>query len=79
MIGIINYLDILHYLVEYHKEHLQNYNFSIQDLAIGSYDHLWNVRENTPLSEGRFLKVIVIVIVILKIIHSLKLTLIIMH
>lgn len=52
MIGVINYLDILHYLVTYYPEHLHNYNFSIQDLAVGNYNNLWNVRETTPLHEG---------------------------
>ena len=54
MIGVINYLDILHYLVNYHPDQLHNYDFSIQDLEIGSYNKIWNVRENTPLHEGFF-------------------------
>lgn len=49
---MINYLDILHYLVTYHPDQLHNYDFSIQDLAIGSYNKIWNVRESTPLHEG---------------------------
>ena len=52
MIGVVNYLIILHYLVSFYPVHLYNYDFSIQELKVGSYDEVWNVREDAPLYEG---------------------------
>lgn len=51
LIGVVNYLNILHYLVSFYPEHLYNYDFSIQELKVGSYDEVWNVREDAPLYE----------------------------
>lgn len=52
MIGVVNYLDILHHLVSLYPDRLFNYNYSIRELGIGSYDAIWNVTEDTPLHEG---------------------------
>lgn len=52
LIGVINYLDILHDLVSLYPDQLFNYNYSIRELGIGTYDNVWNVREDTPLHDG---------------------------
>ena len=51
----MNYLDILHHLVALYPDRLFNYNYSIQELGIGNYDHLWNVREDCALHECTFI------------------------
>ncbi|KAK8831897.1 hypothetical protein WA577_001952 [Blastocystis sp. JDR] len=51
LIGVINYLDILHDLVSLYPDQLFNYNYSIRELGIGTYDNVWNVREDTPLHD----------------------------
>ena len=48
----MNYLDILHHLVALYPDRLFNYNYSIRELGIGNYDHLWSVREDCALHEG---------------------------
>ena len=57
MIGVVNYLDILHHLVSLYPDRLFNYNYSIRELGIGSYAAVWKVSEDTPLHEGRFIAV----------------------
>ena len=52
LIGVVNYLNILHYLVDFYSDPLSNYNFSIRELNVGSYDQVWDVREDAPLYEG---------------------------
>lgn len=52
MIGVINYLDILHDLVSLYPDQLFNYNYSIRELGIGTYDNVWNVREDAPFHKG---------------------------
>ena len=54
MIGVVNYLNILHYLVDFYADPLSNYNYSIRELNVGSYDQVWDVREDAPLYEGAF-------------------------
>ena len=54
LIGVVNYLNILHYLVDFYSDPLSNYNFSIRELNVGSYDQVWDVREDAPLYEGFF-------------------------
>lgn len=51
----MNYLDILHHLVALYPDRLFNYNYSIRELGIGNYDHLWSVREDCALHEGTFM------------------------
>ncbi|KAK8794949.1 hypothetical protein WA538_005081 [Blastocystis sp. DL] len=51
MIGVVNYLDILHHLVSLYPDRLFNYNYSIRELGIGSYAAVWKVSEDTPLHE----------------------------
>ncbi|KAK8802815.1 5-AMP-activated protein kinase subunit [Blastocystis sp. subtype 4] len=51
LIGVVNYLDILHHLVALYPDRLFNYNYSIRELGIGNYDHLWSVREDCALHE----------------------------
>ena len=57
MIGVVNYLDILHHLVSLYPDRLFNYNYSIRELGIGSYAAVWKISEDTPLHEGRFIAV----------------------
>lgn len=49
---MVNYLNILHYLVDFYADPLSNYNYSIRELNVGSYDQVWDVREDAPLYEG---------------------------
>ena len=53
----MNYLDILHHLVNLYSDRLFNYNYSIRELGIGTYEHLRDVREDCPLHEGMLLNI----------------------